>query len=144
MADGAGLATSPGPEPGWAESVEERERGVASVSAPVVVDGGSWRPCRCRDRSSGRPVSPVAGTRPRSWPPLGQWPPGLMRVRSDAVVDPAGAGRHANDLITEVQSDPIALRGPAGPAGPAAQQTRSITRQRSSYLTFCPWLWRQG
>jgi DNA-binding IclR family transcriptional regulator len=24
---------------GWAESVEERERGVASVSAPVVVDG---------------------------------------------------------------------------------------------------------
>jgi DNA-binding IclR family transcriptional regulator len=25
--------------PGWAESVEERERGVASVSAPVVVDG---------------------------------------------------------------------------------------------------------
>lgn len=26
-------------EPGWAESVEERERGVASVSAPVVVDG---------------------------------------------------------------------------------------------------------
>ncbi len=26
--------------PGWAESVEERERGVASVSAPVVVDGG--------------------------------------------------------------------------------------------------------
>jgi DNA-binding IclR family transcriptional regulator len=26
-------------EQGWAESVEERERGVASVSAPVVVDG---------------------------------------------------------------------------------------------------------
>jgi DNA-binding IclR family transcriptional regulator len=26
-------------ERGWAESVEERERGVASVSAPVVVDG---------------------------------------------------------------------------------------------------------
>ncbi len=26
-------------EPGWAESVEERERGVASVSAPVVVEG---------------------------------------------------------------------------------------------------------
>jgi DNA-binding IclR family transcriptional regulator len=25
---------------GWAQSVEERERGVASVSAPVVVDGG--------------------------------------------------------------------------------------------------------
>jgi DNA-binding IclR family transcriptional regulator len=24
---------------GWAQSVEERERGVASVSAPVVVDG---------------------------------------------------------------------------------------------------------
>jgi DNA-binding IclR family transcriptional regulator len=24
---------------GWAESVEERERGVASVSAPVMVDG---------------------------------------------------------------------------------------------------------
>jgi DNA-binding IclR family transcriptional regulator len=24
---------------GWAESVEERERGVASVSAPVIVDG---------------------------------------------------------------------------------------------------------
>jgi DNA-binding IclR family transcriptional regulator len=28
-----------GPPPNWAESVEERERGVASVSAPVVVDG---------------------------------------------------------------------------------------------------------
>ncbi len=28
-----------GVPPGWAESVEERERGVASVSAPVVVDG---------------------------------------------------------------------------------------------------------
>jgi DNA-binding IclR family transcriptional regulator len=26
-------------ERGWAESVEERERGVASVSAPVLVDG---------------------------------------------------------------------------------------------------------
>lgn len=26
-------------DPAWAESVEERERGVASVSAPVVVDG---------------------------------------------------------------------------------------------------------
>jgi DNA-binding IclR family transcriptional regulator len=26
-------------EPTWAQSVEERERGVASVSAPVVVDG---------------------------------------------------------------------------------------------------------
>jgi DNA-binding IclR family transcriptional regulator len=25
---------------GWAQSVEERERGVASVSAPVMVDGG--------------------------------------------------------------------------------------------------------
>ncbi len=24
---------------GWAESVEEREKGVASVSAPVYVDG---------------------------------------------------------------------------------------------------------
>jgi DNA-binding IclR family transcriptional regulator len=32
-AGGAGAA------PRWAESVEERERGVASVSAPVVVDG---------------------------------------------------------------------------------------------------------
>lgn len=27
------------PDQGWAESVEERERGVASVSAPVKVDG---------------------------------------------------------------------------------------------------------
>jgi DNA-binding IclR family transcriptional regulator len=24
---------------GWAESVEEREKGVASVSAPVILDG---------------------------------------------------------------------------------------------------------
>ena len=34
LADGAAVRG-----PGWAESVEERERGVASVSAPVVVDG---------------------------------------------------------------------------------------------------------
>ncbi len=30
---------APVPGPGWAQSVEERERGVASVSAPVVVGG---------------------------------------------------------------------------------------------------------
>ncbi|MHB8505652.1 MAG: IclR family transcriptional regulator [Acidimicrobiales bacterium] len=38
----AGKVLAPGagpPRRGWAESVEERERGVASVSAPVVVDG---------------------------------------------------------------------------------------------------------
>lgn len=38
----AAKALVAGPEvmrQGWAESVEERERGVASVSAPVVVDG---------------------------------------------------------------------------------------------------------
>jgi DNA-binding IclR family transcriptional regulator len=28
-----------GSGPGWVQSVEERERGVASVSAPVVIDG---------------------------------------------------------------------------------------------------------
>lgn len=38
----AGKVLAPGaplPARGWAESVEERERGVASVSAPVVLDG---------------------------------------------------------------------------------------------------------
>jgi DNA-binding IclR family transcriptional regulator len=34
LANGDGAAP-----PSWAESVEERERGVASVSAPVVLDG---------------------------------------------------------------------------------------------------------
>lgn len=33
------LGGDPLPPAGWAQSVEERERGVASVSAPVVVDG---------------------------------------------------------------------------------------------------------
>jgi DNA-binding IclR family transcriptional regulator len=35
----AGKVLSDGPPGGWAESVEEREPGVASVSAPVIVDG---------------------------------------------------------------------------------------------------------
>jgi DNA-binding IclR family transcriptional regulator len=33
------LRAQPGAEPRWAQSVEEREPGVASVSAPVMVDG---------------------------------------------------------------------------------------------------------
>ena len=39
VADGARPGDVAGAGPGWAQSVEERERGVASVSAPVVVGG---------------------------------------------------------------------------------------------------------
>ena len=48
----------------WAQSVEERERGVASVSAPVRDGSGarSWPPSRCRARSSAPPGRRAAAT----------------------------------------------------------------------------------
>ena len=93
-ADGQGLGrrrccgggTGESLRPGWAQSVEERERGVASVSAPVVSGARSWRRCRCRDPSSGRAVSRAPATRGRSRPPR----PRCRRCSADSQLSSGG------------------------------------------------------
>ena len=55
---------------GWAQSVAERESGVASVSAPVR-DGSRapWSPrSRCPARSTGSAAGPGCAGRPTCWP----------------------------------------------------------------------------
>ncbi len=54
---------------GWAQSVAEREVGVASVSAPEAPPAARSSPqCQCLAPSNASPVSPDACTLPRSWP----------------------------------------------------------------------------
>ena len=60
---------------GWVESVEEREAGVASVSAPVVgAGGGCWPRSASAARSSASAANPAPATARPSWRPP-PWPP---------------------------------------------------------------------
>ncbi len=53
---------------GWAQSVAEREAGVASVSAPVRDAAGTWwRRCRSRARWTGSADGPACGGRRTCW-----------------------------------------------------------------------------
>ncbi len=79
----------------WAESVGEREAGVASVSAGVLdADGARWPRSACRARSSAPPASPAPATAtPSSTPPAASsgppaWPPDPPRRRPAAGQPP--------------------------------------------------------
>ena len=65
----AGRRRAARPARRWVESVEEREPGVASVSAPVPGPDGRCSPrSACPARSSAPPAAPAAATAPR-WSP---------------------------------------------------------------------------
>jgi DNA-binding IclR family transcriptional regulator len=101
LANGAGAVAA-----GWAESVEERERGVASVSAPVVVHGcvvaavSVSGPIERTSRQPGRRyATPVTGAARRlaealSEPPLPS-PAALGRGSDGVQPPPAGRRRGA-------------------------------------------------
>ena len=66
---------------GWVESVEEREPGVASVSAPVIDADGTWsRRSASAVRSSASAGSPGSGSAPRS-----RWSATAISARHHAV-----------------------------------------------------------
>ena len=112
---------------GWAQSVGEREQGVASVSAPVRSPPARSSPrCRSPARSSGSPASPAGCTRPPCSPPPSGSP-------SRCAAPPSSRERP----LTET---PLAVHGnvESGHLGRSAGQKSAAARASSSCLRSTP------